>query len=133
MDPSPGPPKVRSWDVALSAFELLAIIVVGSMIVAPKFEEMFRQVKVPMPGLTLQVMSLSSVICAMPPILVAFLMTVIPASFQFLSPRGVSIARVVVPILKLCVLVGFVYALYLPLGCMGCGGIGPPRGVTRSP
>lgn len=122
--PTP-PPNVRSWDVALTAFVSLAITAGVLMGIVPKFEEVFLQVKVPMPGMTLLLMTWSGIACDWP-LLVAFLMTVVPASLQCMKPRWVSIARPLIPILSLMVWAWMAVALFLPLTCT-LEGIGSRR------
>ena len=121
----PPPPPVRRWDLALITLAYFGATAAGLMLVVPKFEEVFRQVKVPMPGLTLMVMTLSGYCCAHP-LLAAFVMTFVPASIHVWQPRAVSIGRVAIPLLFWVMWGWMTFGLFLPFCCI-LEGIGPRR------
>jgi type II secretory pathway component PulF len=123
--PAAPPPPVRRWDLALMTLGYFAVTAAGLMVIVPKFETVFLQVKIPMPGLTLMVMSLSG-FCRAHPLLFAALMTGIPASIHVWQPRAVSIGRVAIPLLFWVMWGWMVVGLFLPLiGTLE--GIGPRR------
>ena len=115
--PDAPPPIVRKWDVALYTFNGLAVSAEILMGITPKFSEVYRQVKVPMPGSTLTLMTLSDLAMAWP-LVVAILMTALPASVHAMSPRAIRIARVAIPLLSYVVWGVMICALSLPL--LGC-------------
>ena len=66
MDESAPEPKPRSWGTALYAGLCLASLAGIVMKIVPMYGDFFRQVKVPMPGATLMLVSLSDAGCAVP-------------------------------------------------------------------
>jgi hypothetical protein len=106
--------RVRNWDVALSVLSGLGGSTLILMGPAPWFERLYRQVKVPMPGVTLHVISLSELVgyC---PTLTAFVITAITASVHAWNRRVISIARPLVPIASAAVWVAMTYALVMPI------------------
>ena len=112
----PPQPRVRRWDVAFSVLSGLAGSAFILMRIVPKFGEMFRQVKVPMPSLTLMVMNLSDLACYCP-ILTAFLITVLTASVHAWHPRAIAIGRYLLPLVNALVWGGMAFALFLPMMC----------------
>lgn len=103
-----GPP-VRRWILPLMTFVYFAVTAIRLLHVIPKFGEVFRRVKVPMPAVTLSVVSLSDYCCAYP-ILLAIVMTAVPASIHAWSPRALKVGRVAIPILFLIMWGWMVYA-----------------------
>src|SRR5687767_5822765 len=108
--PLPPPPLPRTRDVAILAFLGLVLTAIVLAAVVPKFGEVFRQVRVPMPGMTLFVMSLSDSILA-DRWAAALLLVALPASLSRLTPRQASVARILVPAAAVAVLVWIAVAL----------------------
>lgn len=123
--PLPPPPTPRSTMVAIVALLGLVLTTVVLVCVVPKFEEVFRQVKVPMPGMTLFLMSLSDSILA-DRWAAALLLVAVPARLSRLTARQESIARVLVPVVIFASAAWMVSALFQPLMCLHHG-IGAPR------
>jgi hypothetical protein len=122
---APPAPPLRRWDLALITLGYFAMTAVGLMLIVPRFERVFLQVKVPMAGLTLMVMSISGY-CRAHPVLLAALMTGIPASIHFWHPRAVKVGRMAIPLLFWVMWGWMVVGLFLPLiGTLE--GIGPRR------
>jgi type II secretory pathway component PulF len=119
MRPLPLPPRPppRSTDLAVLGLLGLGLMAFLLTAVAPKFGEVFRQVKVPMPGSTLMVMTLSESVLA-DPWAAALLLLAIPAFLRDLTGRHATIARVVVPLLLIAGLGWMVLAMFQPL--IGC-------------
>jgi hypothetical protein len=113
-EPPPPPPPVRRWPLAFWTLACLGATAAGLLLIAPRFEEVFRQVKVPMPGLTLAVMSISG-FCRAHPILMAFVMTFVPASIHVWHPRAVAIGRVAIPLLFWVMWAWMIVGLFCPL------------------
>lgn len=125
-DPAAAPhvPADRS-PLALMTFAYFAATVMGLMLIIPKFGEVFRQVKVPLPALTLSAISIAKFCCAYP-ILLAVVMTGVPASIHAWSPRAVKVGRIAIPIFFVVMWGWMIYGLLLPL--LGCHlGIGAKR------
>jgi len=112
--PPPPPPPVRRWDLALMTLVYFGITAVGLLLIIPKFDEVFQQVKVPMPSLTLCVVRISSFF-RVHPVMFAALMTGIPASIHLWQPRAVSVGRVAIPVLFVVMWGWMVVGLFLPL------------------
>jgi hypothetical protein len=123
--PPPPEPRVRKWDVALSAFTGLIGCAGILMFIAPRFGDIHRQIKVPLPSWTLMVLSLSDLALAYP-ILTAIVITALPASILAWNARVVALGRVAIPILSFLAWMVMILALFLPLICT-LEGIGPPR------
>ena len=118
-------PPIRRLPLVLMTFVWFAATATGLLLIVPKFGEVFRQVKVPMPGLTLWVFSIAETCCAYP-ILLAAVMTAVPASIHAWPPRVVSVGRVAIPVFFLLMWGWMIYGLFLPL--VGCHlSIGPRR------
>jgi type II secretory pathway component PulF len=115
----------RNREIALMLLLGFIATAIGVMEIIPKFGEVFRQVRVPMPSLTLMALSFSD-FCRAHPVLVALLMTGVPASAHVWSDRAVAVARPVIPFLFLWTWGWMAYSMFLPL--MSCHlGIGPKR------
>jgi len=126
VPPEPPPPApVRRWDLALATLAYFGATAAGLLLIVPKFEEVFLQVKVPMLGLTLCVMSISG-LCRTHPLLLAIVMTAVPASIHLWHPRAVSAARIVIPLLFFVMWGWMIVSLFLPL-CGLLEGIGSRR------
>lgn len=123
--PLPPPPLPRSRSVAAAA--VLGVAILGAILIAlvPKFAEVFRQVRIAIPGSTLALMDLSQFLLAngwlTPLILIAVYDTL-----SRLPPRQAGIARIVIPILVVAALAWMSFALFQPLIGI-CEGIGRPR------
>jgi hypothetical protein len=123
--PPPPEPRVRRWDVALSAFTGLIGCAGILMFIVPRFGDVYRQIRAPMPGWTLMVLSLSDLALARP-ILAAIVITALPASIHAWNARVVALGRVAIPIAGFLAWMWMILALFLPL--MGTlEGIGPRR------
>ncbi|MBI3856320.1 MAG: hypothetical protein HY293_11580 [Planctomycetes bacterium] len=114
--PPPPPPRRLSWDLGIGALLWLAFPAVALLEIVPRFGEVYRQVKVPMPGITLTAMTLSEAAAACPMAL-AFLITVASALLTRLSGRGASLARIFLPLLGMVLWIGLLAALFMPLTC----------------
>jgi len=112
--PAASPPPARSWDLALATLGFFTATAAGLLLIVPKFDEVFRQVKVPMPGLTLMVTAVSE-FCCTHPVLTAIVMTFVPASIHVWHPRAVAIGRVAIPLLFFVMWGWMVVGLFLPL------------------
>jgi hypothetical protein len=123
--PAPGSPrpKPRSWGIALGGAIYLVVTTFILLQIVPRFDEVYRQVKIPLPSATEALLALSRAACACP-LLVYALILIVPASLCRLSPKKAALAEVLMPVALVLVLGWIVVALFLPLiGTLE--GIGP--------
>jgi len=122
--PEPAAPerKPTSWGISLFAGIYLASIAGILMHVVPKFGEMFRQVKVALPGITCALLAISDAACAVPWLVYPALI-LLPATVGRLSRKAAARAEVAIIVGFAASVIWIVSALFLPL--MSChGGIG---------
>jgi type II secretory pathway component PulF len=84
------------------------------MKIVPKFSEVYRQVKVPMPGPTELLMTLSDLACAVP-WLIYPMVVLLPAALCRLDKRQASAARTAISLTYAISMVGMLIALFMPL------------------
>ncbi|HVE39327.1 MAG TPA: hypothetical protein VNM14_05520 [Planctomycetota bacterium] len=125
MGESAPEPKPRSWGTALYAALSLASLAGILMKIVPQFAEVYRQVKVPMPGATLILVSLSDMACAVP-WLVYPLVVVLPVGLSQLNKRTAWRVRAAIGLAYGLSAVGILIAIFLPLMSVH-GGIGARR------
>jgi type II secretory pathway component PulF len=112
-DPAPKA-NPRSWGTALFAALYLATLAGILMKIVPQFDEVYRHVKVPMPGLTLILVSISHAACAVP-WLVYPMLVVLPAPLCRLDKRQAAVAQTLISIGYAVSVVGILVALFFPL------------------
>jgi len=110
------PSETGKWKLPVTALLCFGLTAAVLMKIVPRFAEVFSQVRVPMPALTLGLLGISRFCCAYP-ILVALIATGVPASIHVWHPRAVRIARVALPILFFILWGWMIVALFLPLTC----------------
>ena len=117
--PAP-PPRNRSWGVALSAALHSTAAAMVLIEIVPRFEQVFRKVKVPLPNLTLAVVSLSNLACLLPYGVYAAAV-LLPLTLTRLDQRTAGRVKILSVILFMS-LVGFIaLGLFLPFTCVHCG------------
>ena len=123
--PLPPHPVPQSGSLAAAATLSLAIFAAVLVTVVPKFAEVFRQVKIPLPGTTLTLMRLSEFLTSHWWAAVLLLIGVYDALSR-LSPKKADVARVLIPVVVVACIGWMTFALFAPL--MGpLEGIGPRR------
>jgi hypothetical protein len=127
-DVSPFPPTTpRTWDWRLAVSALLGLIpIVFSLVrIVPEFDQVFRQIKVPMPTQTEAVLGLSRIVCEYL-WLVGIGVVFFVLDVGHWTGRKAAIARVMFPLMTVIIIGWMVLALFLPLMC-SFEGIGPRR------
>jgi hypothetical protein len=119
-------PQPSSWGTSLFAAVYLLSFAGMLIKIVPKFGEVFRQVKVPMPGTTLMLLWISDAACAVP-WLVYPMVILLSAAVGRLSKRDASRAQAALSIAFGITALWMVYALFLPLMCCCDHGIGQKR------
>ena len=123
--PPPPAPRRLSWDLGISSLLWLTFPAVALLEIVPKFGEVYRQVKVPMPSITLTAMWLSEA-AAVCPLALAFLISVASALLTRLEGRKAAVVRGLLPLLGVALWTWLIAALFMPLSCCLCS-IGPRR------
>jgi len=122
-------PPVRTpkwdWRLAFEIFLGLTMVAWILVVLAPKFEEVYRQAKVPMSGSLLTIISLSQTVSEDLWVLAAGMFLMSWDAGRWVG-RKASIARVLVPIVTLLIAGWMVCSLFLPLLNLGHD-IGPRK------
>jgi hypothetical protein len=122
----PGPQRQpRTWGLSLGGALYLAVTTFILMKIVPRFEEVYRQVKIPLPAWTEALLALSRAACAWPWGVYAGIL-IIPAFLCRLKPRSAAAAQVLMPVFLVLVLGWMLVALFMPL-MGGLEGIGARR------
>jgi len=114
--PAPAAPasNSRPWGLALLAGIYLASLAGIVMHIVPRFGEVYRQVKVPMPGATLALVSLSELALACP-WLVYLAVLVLPACVLRVEQRAATRLELAIILGFAVTVVWVIWALFSPL------------------
>lgn len=102
--------RILAWTALLFFCVTTSVFI----LVVPKFAEVFQQVRVPLPRLTLRIFGISG-FCGAHPVLVALVSTGVPASVHGWNERAVAIGRIIIPVLFLIMWAWILIGLFLLL------------------